>query len=77
MNNAIITKYIGPTDFKVERISARFAIGGGRIVIPFPHALSGECAHMHAAEKLIQKCNPQLRIVESAGIDSGFVFIAR
>lgn len=77
MNDAIITKYIGPTNLKGERISARFALGGGRIVIPFPYALSNECAHQHAAEKLIEKYNKELRIIESAGIDSGFVFIAR
>lgn len=50
---AIITKYIGPTDTKPSRIKA--ACGAGSITIGYPHDLSGQAVHRAAAEALAVK----------------------
>lgn len=74
--HAIFTKFVPATDTRGSRIRAKFAIGGGAISVPYPHHLSGESAHELAARQLIEKFNPDLLLIESAGIKSGFVFIA-
>ena len=75
MTFAIMTKYVGPTDTKGARISARFLVGGGKVFIPFPYELTSEERHMKAANALIQKYNRELTITKSADSISGYVFI--
>jgi len=50
---AIVTKYIGPTDTKGSRIKA--TCDAGSITIPYPHELSGEDVHAAAAMALVRK----------------------
>jgi hypothetical protein len=50
---AIITKYIGPTETKGSRIKA--TCDAGSITIPYPHELSGEAVHEAAAMALVAK----------------------
>jgi hypothetical protein len=50
---AILTKYLGPTDTKGARISAR--CDAGSIMIPYPHELSGYDVHAAAAMALVRK----------------------
>lgn len=76
MTFAIITKYVGPTDTKGSRISARFLVGGGKVFIPFPYELNSEERHRAAASALIQKYNRELTITKSADSLTGYVFIA-
>jgi len=75
-SHAIFTKFLPCTNTRGSRIRAKFGIGGGAISAPYPHHLSGESAHEFAARQLIEKFNPDLLLIESAGIKSGFVFIA-
>ena len=74
--HAIFTKFLPCSNTRGSRIRAKFEIGGGAISIPYPHHLSGESAHELAARTLIDKFNPDFLLIESAGIKSGFVFIA-
>lgn len=76
MTFAIITKYVGPTDTKGSRISARFLVGGGKVSIPFPYVLTSEERHRAAAEALIERYNRELTITKSADSITGYVFIA-
>ena len=50
---AILTKFHGPTNIRGSRISATCA--GGRVIVPYPHDLSGQECHEYAAKKLVNK----------------------
>lgn len=52
--NAILTRYLGPTDHRGARIvaTADTATQDGRLVLPFPYERSGIDAHRPAAEAL-------------------------
>jgi hypothetical protein len=50
---AIVTKYIGPSDTKGARIKA--TCDAGSITIGYPHELSGEAVHAAAAMALVRK----------------------
>lgn len=50
---AIITKYLGPTDKRGARIKA--SSGAGSITIPYPFALSNDDVHAKAAKTLCAK----------------------
>ena len=50
---AIVTKYLGPTDVKGARIGAR--CDAGSITIEYPHELSGDDVHAAAAMALCRK----------------------
>lgn len=50
---AIVTKYIGPTDTKGARIKA--TCDAGSITIDYPHELSGDDVHAKAAMALVRK----------------------
>ena len=54
MWNAVITKYVGPTNTKGARIVAS-NVDGRRVSIPYPHELSGEACHRAALDALILK----------------------
>ena len=50
---AIVTRYLGPTDYRGARIKA--ACDADSITINYPHELSGEDVHRAAAEALLVK----------------------
>lgn len=50
---AIVTKYIGPTNTRGARIKAKCDTGS--ITIPHPHALSGAAVHEAAVAALLVK----------------------
>jgi hypothetical protein len=50
---AIVTRYLGPTDTRGSRIKA--TADAGSVTIPYPHELSGEAVHRAAAEALLVK----------------------
>lgn len=52
-NKAILTKYIGPTDFKGSRIKA--SCFGGSLTVRYASELSLDQNHALAAEKLLKK----------------------
>jgi hypothetical protein len=53
MFQAIVTKYIGPTNYRGSRIVAKAA--AGRIYVSYDHALNIEDNHTAAAEALANK----------------------
>jgi len=53
MRQAILTKYLGPTNFLGSRIKA--TASAGSITVSYDHALSTEENHRHAARMLQQK----------------------
>lgn len=50
---AIITKYLSPTNSRGSRIKA--TCYAGSITIDYPHELSGQTCHRKAAEALVAK----------------------
>jgi len=50
---AILTRYLGPTNSRGARIKATCAAGS--ITISYPHDLSGQAVHRKAAEALVSK----------------------
>jgi hypothetical protein len=55
IRQAIVTKYLGPTNFRGSRIKATAAAGS--ITVDWPHALNIENAHAFAACQLAEKFN--------------------
>lgn len=53
MRQAIVTKYLGPTDFRGARIKA--TASAGSITIPYDSALDIEVNHFNAARALANK----------------------
>jgi hypothetical protein len=50
---AILTRYLGPTNTRGSRIKASCAAGS--ITIGYPHELSGQAVYRKAAEALVAK----------------------
>ncbi len=73
---AIETKYVGLRDVRGSRIIATTE-SGHRVVIPYPHELSGEAAHRKAAVELCRRkmhggdCDKLI----GGGTKSGYVFV--
>ena len=72
--HVIFTKYLPATDTKGSRITARFAYGPHKVTISFPYELGHEERHMAAAQFLIEKRNPSLKIISSGDMPGGMVF---
>ena len=73
---AILTKYLGPTDHKGARIRAR--CDAGSITISYPHELSGYDVHAAAAMALVRKLEWQdygSWVVGGLPDQAGFVFV--
>ena len=70
---AIETTYHGPTDTRGSRITATDG-DGNRVSISYPHELSGEACHRHAARKLCAKLNWKGKLVGGA-TRRGYVFV--
>lgn len=52
---AIMTKYIGPTNTRGARIKATTGSGHASVTVPYDHALPDEAVHWVAARALIVK----------------------
>ena len=74
---AIITRYLGPTNYRGSRIKAR--CDAGTITVPYPYeARMGEDVHRIAAEALRDKLGWTGRLVGGAFPDSdrdGYAFV--
>lgn len=53
MRQAIVTKYLGPTNFRGSRIKA--SAYAGSIIVDYDCALNSERNHLEAAKKLANK----------------------
>lgn len=53
MRHAILTKYLGPTDHRGARITAK--THGGAITVPWDHSLNSEDNHTAAAKAYCAK----------------------
>jgi hypothetical protein len=72
---AIVTKYLGPTNVRGARIKA--ACDAGTVTIPYPHELGGYDVHAAAAMELVRKLGWQGRGKWACGSlpnQAGFVF---
>ena len=74
---AILTKYIGPTNTRGSRIKA--TCDAGSIYIPYPHELSGQAVYREAAEALVKKLgwdSPYYGPLLGGGLSDGsYVFV--
>ena len=74
MPQAIITKYLGPTDTKGGRIKA--SCYSGSVTIDYPHHLSGDAKHLAAAEALCKKLDWTGTLIGGSLPDeSGYAFV--
>lgn len=74
MYQAIITKYLGPTNTRGSRISAKAA--AGRVSVPYDHALNIEGNHTAAAQALADKMGWKGALVGGGVPDgSGYAFV--
>lgn len=53
MKQAILTKYLGPTNHRGARIKAWCS--GGQLIMPWDHSLSVESNHAAAGQALVKK----------------------
>jgi len=70
---AIITKYMGPTDFKGSRIKAHDDEGHS-VTIGYPYELSGEAVYKEAAVALCKKMGWPCELL-GGGTKNGYVFV--
>jgi hypothetical protein len=70
---AIVTRYRPATNSRGSRIAASDE-DGNWISIPYPHELSGEAVHRHAAEALCAKMGWAGRLT-SGSLKNGYVFV--
>jgi hypothetical protein len=71
---AIITKYIGPSNTRGSRIKA--SCSAGSITIGYPHEQSIQGAHAAAAMALVRKLGWQsYGDWQCGGVETGFVFV--
>lgn len=72
---AILTRYLGPTNFKGSRICAR-AEGVKAVILPYSHELDSEGNHRAAAEALAAKYGWTGRLIGGGLPDeSGYAFV--
>jgi len=69
---AILTKYLGPTNFKGARIKA-YDGDGNSITISFDYGLNSEDRHKKAAVALCEKMDWSADLV-GGGIKNGYAF---
>jgi hypothetical protein len=74
VNQAITTKYHGPTDTRGARISAT-SESGIKVFIPYPHELRSEEGHIKAMRALCSKLKWVGKYVGGA-VKNGYVFVA-
>ena len=73
---AIVTKYIGPTDYRGSRIKAT-AGNGQTITIGYDHELSIEKAHRKAAQALCDKMKWTGKLMKKTEVYNKFVFASK
>lgn len=72
---AIVTKYLGPTNRRGARVKATSA-SGQSVTIPYSSELPDELAHRQAAEALCRKLKwDNVQKLVSGGLKSGFAFV--
>jgi hypothetical protein len=74
---AIVTKYLNPTDTKGSRIKA--TCDAGSVTIPYPHELSGIAVHEAAVAALLAKLEWETGewVGGSLPNQAGYVFVYR
>jgi len=70
---AILTKYIGPTDFRGARIKA-WDMDGNSVTVSYPYEMNQEERHRFAANALRLKMKWHADIVGGA-IKGGYAFV--
>ncbi len=73
MRQAIVTKYLGPTDYRGGRVSVRTQ--RGRRVYGWNHALSPERNHEAAAEQYARDAGWHGRLQGGGLPDGGYCFV--
>ena len=69
----IITKYIGPTNYRGSRIKATDT-DGNSITISYDHSLNHDQAYLKAAIALCNKMKWKTNLI-GGGIQNGYVFV--
>lgn len=72
MRQAIITKYLGPTNTKGSRVKA--SCEAGSVTVAWDHELDVESNHRKAARQLQLKLNRNDSLV-GGGLKHGYVFV--
>lgn len=70
---AIMTKYIGPTNYRGSRIKA-YTCNGHTLTISYDYGLSDEERHKQAAEQLRDKQNWKGELI-GGGTKDGYAFV--
>lgn len=70
---AIITKYLGPTNVKGSRIKATCAAGS--VTIDYPHELSGMDCHAKAAYALLAKMHWDYKLMGGQLPSGDYAFV--
>lgn len=74
MRQAIITKFIGPTNYRGARVKA--TAEAGSVTIPWDHAQNPEDNHITAAKFLMQKFGwDKHNEILGGGYKNGYVFV--
>ena len=71
---AILTKYLGPTNFRGSRIKA-YDEDNNSIIISWNHAWNVDQNHCYAASQLIKKMGWDCIIIGSGSIKTGYAHI--
>lgn len=71
---AITTKFIGPTNFRGSRISAKF--GSSRMIVAYDNSMSPHKNHEQAALAILKKqgLDDKYNLVRGS-LDNGYVFV--
>jgi len=70
----IVTKYLGPTNFRGARIKAVTSGGRHSVTIGFPYELDEEGRHWLAASELIRKLG-WTGVYHCGALQTGYVFV--
>ena len=73
MTQAILTKYLGPTESRGSRIKATCA--SGSITVGYPYGLSGQAVHRFAADALCQKLGWNSSNLVGGSTSTGYAFV--
>jgi hypothetical protein len=74
MRQAIVTKYLGPTNFRGSRIKATSA-SGLSVTVSYRSELSADQNHLDAALTLCRKLNWLQGSLHMGGLETGYVFV--
>lgn len=76
MYYAIETRFVGATDYRGSRISARWRGNStSRVMMPYDHALTSEGNHRKAARQLLEREPWAYEITAVGATDTGYVFV--